>query len=136
MKQFLDSNSYNKSRAIYIVGGWYGSELPFNINPKGGIPDWQMEHIGMAARVTPDRRPLGWKEFKEEIATFNVTEEAIPPVKYDRTTWEYNIRSGLFLFLDGLERRMILFFPCRCCLFPCAYVLIKGEYTTNTHNKA
>ncbi len=62
------------------------------MNPKGGIPEWQMEHIGMAARVTRDNRPLSWKEYKDEIATLDVADQAVPPVKYDKTTWEYNIR--------------------------------------------
>jgi len=101
MKAFLDANMQNKSRPVYLVGGWYGSETPAHLDPKGGIPGYGLEHVGMAARIVSANKGLSWKEFKDEISLFNVSEAAIPGVSYDTRTWEYSIRVNYITYIQA-----------------------------------
>jgi hypothetical protein len=90
----------NASRPIYLVGGWYGSELPTNINPKGGIPGYKTEHVGMVARIVSEQKPLSWKEYREEFKNFDYNLDFVPPATYNKMTWEHNIRTNYITYMQ------------------------------------
>lgn len=84
MKQFLDANfKKNASRPVYLVGGWYGSEVTGPAYPKGGIPGYDLEHVGMVSRIVRREKPLSWKAYQREYKTFDYNLEAVPPASYN-----------------------------------------------------
>ena len=107
MKQFLDANFPSK-RPIYIMGGWYGSEMPDGKSqrmPDGStmeIPGYTTEMVGAGARIVKYGKPMKKKEWKEEVAKFKVPDQMPEPWLYDETSWERTLTSNYITYVQSL----------------------------------